>query len=113
MRVIYIFWIAILFLLGKIVQQYYRKEITAWELVFWACFWILSGILLLVIRKIDVVAQFFGVERAIDLLVYVAIASLFYFVYRIYVKLEKIERDITKVIRNSALKNPTEEEKNR
>ncbi len=105
MLILYFFWITILFLLWKIARQYYRKEITAWEFTFWSCFWVLAGIFVLLIRKIDIVAQFFGVRRAIDMLVYVAIALLFYFVYRIYVKLEKIEHDITKVIRSLALKN--------
>ena len=58
----------------------------------------------LVPKETDVIAQFVGVERGADLLVYLSILVLFFTVFKIIVKLEKIDRDITKIVRETAIK---------
>ena len=46
-----------------------------------------------------------GVGRGADAVLYIAVISLFYLVFRIFLRLDKIERDITAVIREAALSN--------
>jgi len=69
----------------------------------WAVFWLLVGTAALAPKKTDIVAQWLGVERGADLLVYLSIMALFFLVFKIIVKLEKMDRDITKVVRKNAL----------
>lgn len=112
MPIVYIFWVSILFFIWKLFWEWRRKQICAREFFLWFIFWIFAGIAVLFVRKLDSLAQlFFGVERAADLGVYVAIAVLFYFVYRVFVRLEKIDHEITSMIRKDALKNSHEEKK--
>ncbi len=40
----------------------------------------------------------------IEVLLYLGIAVLFYFIFRLRLKLEKIEKNITKIIREMAIK---------
>ena len=49
-------------------------------------------------------AKLFGVGRGADVVVYLALVGLFFMVFRLMVKIEKLEREITKVVRNKALK---------
>jgi len=93
----------ILFVLWRTFARYKRGDITSQELALWTVFWLLVGVVTLVPKKTDVVAQWLGVERGADLLVYLSIIVLFFIVFRIIVKLEKIDRDITKVVRKIAL----------
>ncbi len=51
----------------------------------------------------DIIAESVGVGRGVDVLVYISIIALFYGVFRIYVKLEFIEREITSLVRRLAL----------
>lgn len=50
------------------------------------------------------IANEIGIGRGVDLAIYLSILLLFYLAYKILVKLEKINRDITKMVRNSALR---------
>ena len=44
-----------------------------------------------------------GIARGADLIVYVSVVLLFYLIFRLYVKMEKIEQDVTKVVRKIAI----------
>ena len=44
-----------------------------------------------------------GIGRGVDLVIYIAIVTLFYLVFRLHMKVELINRQITKVVREKAL----------
>ncbi len=71
------------------------------------CFWMFNWILVAVIGfwpgVTQRVADMVGIERGIDTVVYSSIVLLFYLMYRLYVKIEHLEQDITKVVRDSAI----------
>lgn len=95
--------IFIIFVLGKIFLRYQKKEISRRELLIWLIFWLLVAGAVVWPHQTDVFSKFFGVERGADLLVYISILVLFYLVFRILVKLERIDKEITKIIRHIAL----------
>ncbi|MFA5022257.1 MAG: DUF2304 domain-containing protein [Patescibacteria group bacterium] len=97
-----------LYVIWKTILRFQKGDITSRELTLWTTFWLLVGGVALVPKKTDAIAQWLGVERGSDLLVYLSIIVLFFIVFKIVVKLEKINRDITKVVRREAL-----EEKNK
>ena len=76
------------------------------EFLFWFAFWILSAILIIALKFLDRFVADLGFSGSgIEVLLYLSVAVLFYFVFRLRLKLEKIEKDITKVVQNIALKN--------
>ncbi|MFA6322221.1 MAG: DUF2304 domain-containing protein [Candidatus Buchananbacteria bacterium] len=93
----------ILFVVWRTALRYQKKDITNREFWLWLIFWLLVGAATLVPKKTDLVAQYIGVQRGADLLVYISIITLFFIVFKIIVKLEKIDREITKVIRQRAI----------
>ena len=93
----------IIFVLSRIILRFKQGDITSRELAIWLIFWFLVGLVVAMPKKTDVVAQFLGVSRGADLLVYLSILVLFFIVFKIIVKLEKIDRDVTKVVRKVAL----------
>ena len=58
----------------------------------------------------DKIASYVGLQTAtgIDLVVYIAVGLAFYLIFRLFVHIERIERDITKIIRHVALKDEHE-----
>ncbi len=93
----------IIFVVLAIISKYKRKEITAKEFIFWLVFWALVLAAVVYPKNTDRIAQLVGVGRGADLLVYISILILFFIVFKIFVKLEKIDADITKIIRKIAL----------
>ena len=93
----------ILFVLSRIILRFKQGDITSRELVIWLVFWCLVAVVVITPKQTDVIAQFLGVGRGADLLFYLSILVLFFIVFKIIVKLEKIDRDITKVVCEIAL----------
>ncbi|MAG28786.1 hypothetical protein CL632_01400 [bacterium] len=102
--------IVVLFLITRVGTRLKRKEITFKEAVSWGVVWFAVGIVVLYPQIADKVAQLVGLKTAtgIDLVVYIAVGLAFYLIFRLFVHIERIERDITKVIRHIALKDKHE-----
>jgi hypothetical protein len=96
--------IFVLFAASRILLQYKNEHVGIGPLLFWLLIW--GGVLVVVYWPdlIDRLASIFGVGRGIDVLVYFSLVLLFYLIYRIYIHLENLERQITKLVRHDALK---------
>ncbi len=78
-------------------------EINKAQFVFWFAVWLLVAVVGYWPGVTQTLADFLGIDRGIDSVVYVSIVILFYLVYRAYVKIEHLEQDITKVVREEAI----------
>jgi hypothetical protein len=101
--------IIIAFFLSRLIWQKKREKINGQEFVFWLIFWFFAGLAIVFLKKIDQLVAGLGFSGSgIEVLLYVAVAVLFYLIFRVRMKLEKIERDVTKIVREIAMR---EEEK--
>lgn len=96
-------FIFILYVCSRIIIRYRSSDVTGRELTLWLVFWFLVALAVVFPHKTDRLAQFVGVERGADLLVYISIIALFFIGFKIIVRLEKIDRAITTVVRRTAL----------
>ena len=71
--------------------------------ILWTLLWLAVIIVALLPQATDPLAQLVGVERGADLLVYIAIVVLAYGLYRVLVRLEKVQKEITEVVRKVAI----------
>lgn len=98
--------IIIAFFLARLFWQKQKKQIAVNEFLFWFVFWLLAAGAIICLKWIDrLVAGMGFTGSGIDVLIYIGVAVLFYLVFRVRLKLEKIERDITKIVREIALNN--------
>lgn len=96
--------IIILFFVGRLVILKKNKRIAGGEFVFWLSFWFLAMASVLSLKWLDRIISGLGFSAsAINLLVYVAVIVLFYMNFRLRLKVEKMDRDITKIARKIAL----------
>lgn len=94
----------IAFFLLRLGWQAYRRRIPAAQFIFWLCFWLAGGVLVLYLRTIDALALRFGFSSSgIEILLYIAVVAIFYYVFRLRLKIASLERDLTAVIRAQAL----------
>jgi len=94
----------VIFAASRIYMQWRRETISLGAFLFWLIIWI--GLITVVYwpGTIVFIAETVGIGRGIDVLVYGGIVLLFYLVYRLYIKQEETSQEITKIIREIALK---------
>lgn len=97
-----------LFAWSRTFKRYRLKEIKGKELFIWTLFWLAAGLVVVFPNSTSTIAKIVGIGRGADLVVYISLALIFYILFRIFYRLEKIEKNITKIVRELALK---EEEK--
>ncbi len=88
----------------KVFKRNFTGDLSLWATFFWVIFWVLGGLVVMQPNLSSSLAKLFGVGRGADVVVYLALAGLFFMVFRLVVKIEKLEREITKVVRDKALK---------
>jgi len=92
--------IIILYFLVKLYIQKRNKKISKNEFLFWVVFWTLAVLAILSIKWIDKIVANLGFSGSgIEILLYLSVVILIYFVFKLRLRLEKIEKDITKIVR--------------
>jgi len=97
----------LLFAASRVLLRFKDRSISIGELIFWMLLWIGAGVITLLPQSTDFLAKILGVGRGVDAIIYIAIIILFYGMFRLYVKMEHIEHEITDIVRKTALKNDT------
>ena len=90
----------IFFFLFRLGLQLKRGQIPKAQFIFWLCFWLVGGILVIYLKEIDTFVARLGFSSSgIEILLYIAIIIIFYFIFRLRLKVERIENDITTLTR--------------
>ncbi|MBI5370091.1 DUF2304 family protein [Candidatus Uhrbacteria bacterium] len=97
------------FAITRAVRQFRSGALTILWLFVWVIFWIALAALALTPQIADRVAATLGVGRGVDVLIYIAIIALFYLVFRVFVKIEQVEHEITGLVRKLALEETDEQ----
>ena len=98
--------ILIAFFVSRLFWQKKKGTLGANEYIFWLFFWILSAIAIIFIKYIDQLVETLGFTGSgIDVLIYFGVVFLFYLIFRLRLRLEKMEKNITKIVRDTAINN--------
>jgi hypothetical protein len=108
MLIQYLLSFLILLIVYRVVIKWKQGILTSRDLVFWTGFWLVVGIIILLPDTTSYLAEIVGVGRGADLIVYLSIVLIFYIIFQMTIKVEKIERNITKVVRTVAMKDEIE-----
>ncbi|MBI5389574.1 DUF2304 family protein [Candidatus Woesearchaeota archaeon] len=92
-----------LFALSRAVLRLKDRKLHLVQFAFWAVLWIMVLVFALVPETTGVFARIFGVGRGVDVIIYLGIAFLFYALFRLYIKMDMLETNITKLVREIAL----------
>lgn len=89
-------------------MKFRARELSPAWFIFWLLFWIAVGIVVWLPQTTEIVARWLGVGRGVDVAIYVSILLLFYLVFRIFLKMQSIDRDITKMTQELAIREAKE-----
>ncbi len=99
-------FLVVIFVLAifKVVGRYRANELSFGGALVWVIFW-LGGIAVAIRPNLTArLAEILGVGRGADVVVYLSLALLFFIVFRLMIKIERLNREISTVVRNDALK---------
>ncbi|MBU0757908.1 MAG: DUF2304 family protein [Nanoarchaeota archaeon] len=91
-----------LFALSRVFLRAKDKKLTIPEFLFWIFIWGAFIVTAFFPDLLSVAAKFVGIGRGIDVLIYMSVATLFYLIFRLYIKLEELEQEMTLVVREMA-----------
>ncbi|MDO8425188.1 MAG: DUF2304 domain-containing protein [bacterium] len=86
------------------VTRFRKRDIRPLELGLWAAIWVLVAVVAVVPEGTNRLADILGIGRGADVIVYGAVVVLAGLLFRMSVRLEQLDRAITKVTRELALR---------
>lgn len=91
-------------ILSEIVAEYRQKNLKLAFLLFWLLVWGAIGVVVWFPALTSDLAQILRIGRGMDVVVYLSVVLLFYLTFKLLLKTEHLEKEITKLVRREALK---------
>lgn len=91
----------------RVVVRYRRGGALTVEFVLWLVIFGGIGVVVFIPKVTDRFAHWLGVSSGFNALTFLAVAGLLFAVYRLLSRVQAVERDITRVVRNQALTTAT------
>lgn len=92
-----------LFAVVRTIRQFRAGRLSALWGAVWLVFWTVVVVLVFLPNTTQILADVLGVGRGADLVIYVALVALFYLQFKLFVKLESVEQEISTLVRKVAL----------
>lgn len=96
------------FAVGALVATFFQfknKDLSGRAVFFWVLVWVGAWAVVMWPESTQRVAQALGIGRGTDVVVYAAIATIFFLLFRLHIKIETINRQVTQVVRREAVEN--------
>lgn len=98
-------FLVVLFFLARLIAHKRSGQVNREEFYLWLVFWLAVGAVIALLKPIDTLVGRLGFSTsAINILAYLGIAVLFYALFRLRVRMAKLEKDITKVVEEVAIR---------
>ena len=92
-----------LFALIKVIGRWRAGDLSLGGFIWWSLFWVAAGVVVLLPNSTAYFAKLVGIGRGADLVVYVSLAAIFFIIFRLMMKIESLNKDITKLTRKITL----------
>lgn len=96
-------WIVLAIAFSMTWRRQRQGAIRLFEGLAWSAVWITAAIVVARPEVTTSIAQFLGVGRGADLILYAAIITLLILVFQLHIAHHKLERQLTEIVRQQAL----------
>lgn len=103
--------IFVLFAISRAYLRFKERKLSSVSFFFWNVVWVVGIFLIFIPDLTTRIANLLGIGRGVDVVLYASIVTLFYLIFRIYIKVEDTQRQITQVVRKVALEGEQRETK--
>lgn len=94
----------LLFALTRVIFRFRDGILPAFGFLFWTIVFGSAVILVIFPDISSSFARLFGIGRGTDVVLYISVVLLFYLIFRLYIFVEDIKREITELVQKLALK---------
>lgn len=98
----------VLFAVSRVWLRFRDGSIGIFGSLLWTALWTSMAVVAWLPQVSEFIANRVGIGRGVDFLVYTTLVGLLYGVFRLYIKMEFIEHELTSLVRNLALKEEQE-----
>ncbi len=85
------------FAISRVFLRFRGKELSLAGAIFWSFIWFTIFIVAIFPSSSVELAKIIGIGRGADSAFFISILLLFYLIFRLYIKLDKIDKDLTKL----------------
>jgi len=100
----------VIFVVFRLTKKFKDNILKTSEFVGWLVIWLIVLVVFWIPQTTSYLAAIFGIGRGVDLAIYVAVLIIFYLIFRLYLKIDKQQKEITKIVRHLALKEGEKED---
>lgn len=113
MLIQFILILVIVLIVFRLIYKLKIKDIGLGQFFGWLAVWLIAIFIIWYPEVTTYLATRVGIGRGVDLVIYVSIIVIFYLMFKLLLKIEKIEKQITQIVRYDSLKNiiPHEDKK--
>lgn len=94
----------VVLVISLVVLRYRQRKIGTLGFLLWLVLWITAAVVIMFPDSTMVVARLSGIGRGTDLVLYLSVILILYLLFKVYVRLEQVDREITQIIRAFALR---------
>lgn len=98
-----IFSVLVVYFIWRVLSKKNSGVLKTSELFGWLVIWLLVLLALWWPGTLSTVATFLGIGRGVDLAIYLAIVLQFFLIFRLFVKVDRQQQEITVLTRNVAI----------
>jgi small membrane protein len=91
-------------IIGVVVRRFRQGRIGTLAFFLWFLLWASAAVVILFPNSTVVVARYVGIGRGADLVLYLGAILILYLIFRMFVRLEQMDRNMTKIVRTLALR---------
>ncbi len=100
----FVFLLFISWSLYKVIIKIRIGQLSIRESLFWISAWVFGGIVISYPGISVKISDLFGISRGVDLVIYSSIIFLYYISYKIYLKIDSLQRKIKELSTKIAIK---------
>lgn len=88
-----------------ILWRYLNEKDSLLTVILWAVFLIIVSVFAVFPHASTTFAKLFGITRGLDFIIIIVFAVLVYTIFKVYYKIDKLEDNINKIVKEVALSN--------
>jgi len=92
-----------MFAIFKAWRAYTAGGLDRRKLLWWSSFWLVAAVVILSPQTATLLANILGVGRGVDLALYISVVVLFYVLFTMSRKVDRLEKSLTDLVRELAL----------
>lgn len=86
-----------------VFDRFNRKKTSLQTFILWTVLWVILALFAIIPESSTILANIIGIGRGLDLVLIFAIIGSYYLIFRVYLKIEKIDQDITELVRKISM----------